>query len=310
MGPSGDRRLLSCTHDGEHVDLYLDEDSYQRWEIVPLGNGFEEGLYYIVNQGVDHQRRYLSTNGDGTNVNLWHEQFKWQTWRIEQAEGQPVGIYNIINQGVDGDRLNLSTNGDGTHADLWNEKNVYQQFKIYQKEACPMEWFELQVLHSKQCLNVRDSSTTNGAVVCQGNDPGGDNFLWRILPSETNPGWYRIQVKHSRQFLNIRDGGDHNGQTACQGDVPWGDHFLWQFTDMQLWGKDKTHLLKVKSSNQYLNIWTDIPTPWKNVDFGLSKEDHDKQEAIVYAQQYDNGQEACQGIDPCSWNYRWKLYIV
>ena len=118
--------LLSCTADGQTVDLFSEDDGSGRqdWEVVLLP-GRTDVYNIIVSGGVSTDRKFLSCSRDGTTVDLWHEDdgSGRQQWVFLPVEGSGICSYfNIKNSGgVDNQRHYLSCTGDGKKVDLWDK---------------------------------------------------------------------------------------------------------------------------------------------------------------------------------------------
>src|SRR5580658_9836258 len=71
-GLSGNRSLLSCTPDGQVVDLWTTDDGSgrQEWNIS-LVEGFDDIYNIKVSGGNSTDRVFLSCNASGGGVNLW-----------------------------------------------------------------------------------------------------------------------------------------------------------------------------------------------------------------------------------------------
>jgi Ricin-type beta-trefoil lectin domain-like len=190
----------------------------------------------------------------------------------------------------------------------------------------------IQVQSSGQFLNILDESFANGAAACQGESITGNNYLWDIVPAKT-PGFFLFQVQSSGQFLNILNGSQANAAAACQGENDSTDNFLWQFVlppgPMNTIPAPGTpFLLKVKSSNQFLNIlngsqangaqacqgendstnnflWELVAIPGTN-RFHLKVQSSGQFLNILNGSQA-NGAEACQGNNPSTNNFAWQI---
>jgi outer membrane protein assembly factor BamB len=117
--------LLSCTADGQTVDLFPADDGSgrQEWEVVLLP-GRTDVYNIIVSGGVTTDKKFLSCRSDGTKVDLWNvdDGSGRQQWVFLPVKGSGICSYfNIkVNGGVDNGRVYLSCTGDGTRVDLWN----------------------------------------------------------------------------------------------------------------------------------------------------------------------------------------------
>ena len=138
FGGTKDRVFLSCTHDGEKVDLWNKDDvsGRQRWFLINAA----DGSYNIqVFEGIKNDRRFLSCTDDGTKVDLWgtDDASGRQRWKFtfEGTTKDGHSYYTItISGGVKGDRKYLSCTQDGTKVDLWKENDKSgRQLWIFEK---------------------------------------------------------------------------------------------------------------------------------------------------------------------------------
>ncbi len=144
---------------------------------------------------------------------------------------------------------------------------------------------KLQVKSSGQFLNIFQVTDIEGQYACQGELPTTPNFLWEITNAPGNPGWSLLQVKNSEFYLNVLNNAMTTKATVGQNSLPKKnnapDNFLWQIIEAP--NNPGWSLIKVKSTNQYLNI----------LDGGAR-----------------NGQQACQDILPdlnnVAFNFLWQ----
>lgn len=125
-GLTNNRSILSCTGNGDNVDLWnLDDGSgRQEWN-VKLVEGRTDHYNIIVENGVSSDKKYLSTTSDGSNVDLWDKDdgSGRQRWMFFPVTNSPTcNTYNIqVSSGVTGGRVYLSCTSDGSNVDLWSE---------------------------------------------------------------------------------------------------------------------------------------------------------------------------------------------
>ncbi|WP_281543271.1 RICIN domain-containing protein [Maribacter aestuarii] len=115
---------------------------------------------------------------------------------------------------------------------------------------------KLQVKSSGQFLNIFQVTSEEGRYACQGVLPTTENFLWEMTNAPGNPGWSLLQVKSSGLYLNVLNNALTNGATVGQNTLvnknSAPDNFLWQIIAAP--NNPGWSLIKVKSTNQYLNI--------------------------------------------------------
>jgi hypothetical protein len=124
-GLSSNRSLLSCTPDGDKVDLWAtdDDSGRQEWDIT-LVAGFNDIYNIKVHGGNSTQRVFLSCTSDGNKVDLWNKDdgSGRQRWQFVPLNSNIPNYYQIkVVGGVEGGRVFLSCTEDGNKVDLWNK---------------------------------------------------------------------------------------------------------------------------------------------------------------------------------------------
>ena len=124
-GLSSDRSLLSCTGNGQTVDLYNIDDGSgrQEWNIslVPT---YDDLYHIMVYGGTSGDNVYLSCNEVGGGVNLYFEDdgSGRQRWQVIPLTSNIPAYYNIkVSGGTGPEWVFLSCTGDGVTVDLYYE---------------------------------------------------------------------------------------------------------------------------------------------------------------------------------------------
>jgi glucosylceramidase len=91
-------------------------------------------------------------------------------------------------------------------------------------------YYRLAARHSGKALDVRDSSTANGASIQQWDYAGGINQQWRFVG--VGGGYYRILARGSGKALDVRDVSTANGTLIQQWDYTGGANQQWQVVDV------------------------------------------------------------------------------
>jgi WD40 repeat protein len=134
-GLSTDRKYLSCTSDGQTVDLWSTHGSSgrQHWRLDLIPGHTD--LYHIhIEKGLSTKRKYLSCSPDGSVIDLSQtdDGSGRQQWKLQLIPGH-TDLYHIyIENGLSTNRKYLNCSPDGRVVDLWHtdDDSGRQQWKI------------------------------------------------------------------------------------------------------------------------------------------------------------------------------------
>jgi Ricin-type beta-trefoil lectin domain-like len=198
-------------------------DHYVTTDNLPLSVNWE-GAYHFGDYGLAPgiwrvQAHFMGNSEFGESTSAWHDFSIFQANRLVARHSNKC-LTLSENKNVNGQQLiqwdcvGTGSMQDGQSFWFWPMGN-----NIYQ----------ITVISSGKCLDIRNGDTGNGGILQQWDCNGYGQQKWELLPIAGQDGWYALRPQHaSNKCLDVYGAQTGNGATVWQWDCHWGPNQQWK----------------------------------------------------------------------------------
>ena len=200
----------------------LEGSNYVWKNSLPLTVNWEGAYHYGdygLAPGIWRVRAHFMGSGEfGESASAWHDFSIFQANRLVARHSDKC-LTLSENKNVNGQQLiqwecvGTGSMQDGQSFWFWPlGNNIYN----------------ITVISSGKCLDIRDGSTSNGALLQQWDCNGNAQQKWELLPIAGQDGWYALRPQNSNKCLDVYGAETRNGATVWQWDCHWEGNQQWE----------------------------------------------------------------------------------